>query len=112
MTADVPTPDGRELDAAGAPRVGSTGSVRGQPDDPAGGAQDRSIDAGPAEVGPAESAEPADRAESARLVIRKRGRRVSTAPVPGYTGEPEPEPQQHSSENDARLKGDVPPHWG
>jgi hypothetical protein len=46
------------------------------------------------------------------LIIRKRGRRVTTDPVPGYTGGPEPEPQQPASENDARLKGDVPPHWG
>lgn len=45
------------------------------------------------------------------LVIRKRGRRVSTEPPPGYTGEPAIERAQ-SSENDARLRGDVPPHWG
>lgn len=64
------------------------------------------------DAAPAEHAAPAERAESARLVIRKRGRRVTTDPVPGYTGEPEPERQQPSSENDARLKGDVPPHWG
>ncbi|MBO1769525.1 hypothetical protein [Agrococcus sp. TF02-05] len=60
----------------------------------------------------ADAGEPAERAESARLVIRKRGRRVTTDPVPGYMGGPEPEPQQPSSENDARLRGDVPPHWG
>ncbi|WP_026374361.1 hypothetical protein [Agrococcus lahaulensis] len=69
-----------------------------------------------ADVPTADGREPeatkAKRAESARLVIRKRGRRVTTDPVPGYTGGPEPEPQQPSSENDARLKGDVPPHWG
>lgn len=46
-----------------------------------------------------------------RLVIRKRGRRVTTEPPAGYTGEP-PVERQQSSENDARLKGDVPPHWG
>lgn len=45
------------------------------------------------------------------LVIRKRGRRVSTEAPPGYTGEPAIERAQ-SSENDARLRGDVPPHWG
>lgn len=49
--------------------------------------------------------------ESEPLVIRRRGRRVSTEPPPGYTGEPATERQQ-SSENDARLRGDVPPHWG
>lgn len=82
MTADVPTADGRELDAE------------------------------PAERAEATPAAPAERPEPARLVIRKRGRRVTTEPVPGWTGEPEPERQQSSSENDARLKGDVPPHWG
>ncbi|MGM1028323.1 MAG: hypothetical protein ACQEWM_00465 [Actinomycetota bacterium] len=44
-------------------------------------------------------------------MIRRRGRRVSTEPAPGYTGEPAQEPQQ-SSENDDRLRQDVPPHWG
>lgn len=56
------------------------------------------------------AAEP-DGAEPAPLVITRRGRRVSTEPTPGYTGEPEQEPQQ-STENDARLRQDVPPHWG
>ncbi|MGY3128148.1 hypothetical protein ACVWW9_001647 [Agrococcus sp. UYP33] len=45
------------------------------------------------------------------LVIRRRGRRVSTEPTPGYTGEP-PREQQQSTENDAQLRQDVPPHWG
>lgn len=49
--------------------------------------------------------------ESAPLVIRRRGRRVSTEPAPGSTDEPAQEPQQ-SSENDERLRQDVPPHWG
>lgn len=44
-------------------------------------------------------------------VIRKRGRRVSTEPAPGYTGEP-PRERTQSSENDARLWEDLPPHWG
>ncbi|MCH1884340.1 hypothetical protein [Agrococcus sp. ARC_14] len=44
-------------------------------------------------------------------VIRRRGRRVTTEPPPGYTGEPAVE-RHTSNENDARLKGDVPPHWG
>lgn len=47
----------------------------------------------------------------APLVIRKRGRRASTEPAPGYTGEP-PTERKQSSENDARLWGDLPPHWG
>lgn len=47
----------------------------------------------------------------APMVIRRRGRRVSTEPSPGYTGEP-PTERQQSSENDARLWGDLPPHWG
>ena len=59
----------------------------------------------PDEDGPVEAEEPAP------LVIKRRGRRVSTEPAPGYTGEPPQEPQQ-SSENDERLRGDVPPHWG
>jgi hypothetical protein len=49
--------------------------------------------------------------QPAPLVIRRRGRRVSTEPTPGYIGEPARE-QHQSSENDQRLKGDVPPHWG
>lgn len=49
--------------------------------------------------------------EPAPLVIKRRGRRVSTEPAPGYTGEPAQE-QQQSSENDDRLRQDVPPHWG
>lgn len=112
MTADVPTADGREAEARGTAPAGSTGSVRGEQDHPVGGAQDRSNDAGAEAAEPAERAEHAERPEPAPLVIRKRGRRVTTDPVPGYTGGPEPEPQQPSSENDARLKGDVPPHWG
>lgn len=50
-------------------------------------------------------------ADEPKLVIRRRGRRVTTDPAPGYTGEP-PLERQQSSENDARLRGDVPPHWG
>ncbi|WP_347754328.1 hypothetical protein [Agrococcus sp. ProA11] len=57
----------------------------------------------------ADEQQPTD--EQQPLVIRRRGRRVSTEPPPGYTGEPASERQQ-SSENDARLRGDVPPHWG
>lgn len=66
-----------------------------------------------AEVGAAADADAANvqPAEPASLVIRRRGRRVSTDPAAGYTGEPAQEPQQ-SSENDDRLRQDVPPHWG
>jgi hypothetical protein len=45
------------------------------------------------------------------LVVRRRGRRVSTGPVDGVSREPAPERQQ-STENDDRLRGDRPPHWG
>jgi hypothetical protein len=65
---------------------------------------------------PAEPGEPADpgetgEPEAAPLVIRRRGRRVTTEPPAGYTGEPARERQQ-STENDERLRGDLPPHWG
>lgn len=65
---------------------------------------------------PPDAAEPAAQddgqlEEPQPLVIRRRGRRVSTEPAPGYLGEPAVERQQ-SSENDARLREDVPPHWG
>lgn len=59
----------------------------------------------------ADDAVSADEAAPEPLVIRRRGRRVSTEPPPGYTGEPATERGQ-SNENDARLRGDVPPHWG
>ncbi|KQO63402.1 hypothetical protein ASF23_03825 [Curtobacterium sp. Leaf261] len=43
----------------------------------------------------------------------RRSRRVTTAPVPGSDPHPAPEPERHGDgENDARLRGDVPPHWG
>ncbi|NRD26977.1 hypothetical protein [Frigoribacterium sp. VKM Ac-2836] len=52
--------------------------------------------------------------EQRPLVVRRRaGRRVSTDPVPGSDPTPAPEPdRQGSSENDRRLRADVPPHWG
>jgi hypothetical protein len=59
----------------------------------------------PGETG--ETGEP----EAAPLVIRRRGRRVTTEPPAGYTGEPARERQQ-STENDERLRSDLPPHWG
>lgn len=66
----------------------------------------------PAAAAGREPGAPADEPEpTPPLVIRKRGRRVTTEPPPGYTAEPALERQQ-SSENDARLRGDVPPHWG
>lgn len=46
------------------------------------------------------------------LRIRRRGRRVTTDPVPGSDPSPQPEPERHSEgENDERLRGDVPPHY-
>lgn len=62
-----------------------------------------------------EGGSPGERA--APLVIRRSGRRVSTAPMPGWTDEPAGEQEQEgeqrrSSENDAQLRRDVPPHWG
>lgn len=49
--------------------------------------------------------------------IRKAGRRVRTEPREGYLGEPPAERSAESDgdksgENDARLLGDKPPHWG
>ena len=70
-------------------------------------AADAEADAAEPAGADAAAAEPAP----APLVIKRRGRRVSTEPAPGYTGEPAQEPQQ-SSENDDRLRQDVPPHWG
>ncbi|MDM4762007.1 hypothetical protein QT381_03185 [Galbitalea sp. SE-J8] len=44
---------------------------------------------------------------------RRGGRRVTTAPPPGSDPHPVAEPERHApAENDARLRGDVPPHWG
>lgn len=68
-----------------------------------------------AEAAAEPAAEPAaaeaPEAAPAPLVIRRRGRRVTTEPSPGWIGEPEQERTQ-SRENDDRLRGDVPPHWG
>jgi hypothetical protein len=37
---------------------------------------------------------------------------VRTAPVAGSDPHPAPEPERHAStENDARLRADKPPHW-
>ncbi|GEK79734.1 hypothetical protein [Agrococcus baldri] len=76
---------------------------------------DGSGEAGAAADGEAEQAaadgELIEDAEPQPLVIRKRGRRASTEPSPGYTGEPATERTQ-STENDARIWGDLPPHWG
>jgi hypothetical protein len=41
------------------------------------------------------------------------GRRVTTSPVPGSDPTPSPEPPRlGTGENDARLLGERPPHWG
>ncbi|MBH0098475.1 hypothetical protein I6E68_04880 [Salinibacterium sp. NSLL150] len=40
-------------------------------------------------------------------------RRVTTAPPAGSDPHPPAEPERHQvNENDERLKGDKPPHWG
>ncbi|HRN28503.1 MAG TPA: DUF4011 domain-containing protein, partial [Terrimesophilobacter sp.] len=40
-------------------------------------------------------------------------RRVTTEPAPGSDPHPAPEPLRHApDENDERLRGDKPPHWG
>ncbi len=69
------------------------------------------VDAAAGEAEPAGGEAEALEAASAPLVIRRRGRRVTTEPSPGWIGEPEQERTQ-SRENDDRLRGDVPPHWG
>ena len=44
---------------------------------------------------------------------RRTRRRVTTEPVPGSDPNPAPEPPRTSgTENDERLRADVPPHWG
>lgn len=47
----------------------------------------------------------------APLTIQKRGRRVRTAGDVSRST-PDPEPQHGDHENDDRLRGDKPPHWG
>ena len=45
--------------------------------------------------------------------VTRKPRRVTTEPPPGSDPHPEPEPSQSSgTENDARLKAEMPPHWG
>lgn len=56
-----------------------------------------------------QSTEPTD--EQPRQA-RKR-RRVTTSPPVGSDPHPTSEPERHPvNENDERLKGDKPPHWG
>ncbi|BDZ49465.1 hypothetical protein GCM10025867_17060 [Frondihabitans sucicola] len=55
---------------------------------------------------------PASPAEAPRGA-RRRGRRVTTAPVPGSDPTPAPlDRRVDTHDNDARLKADKPPHWG
>ena len=60
---------------------------------------------------------PAQAADGGETDVRpggtgRRRRRVTTQPAPGYDPAPGPEPARHrDGENDARLRGDVPPHW-
>jgi len=43
---------------------------------------------------------------------RRRGRRVTTPPPAGSDPTPAPEPPRHSStENDARMRAEKPPHY-
>lgn len=53
-------------------------------------------------------------ADGVPLVVRRAGsRRVTTDAVPGSDPTPTPVPRgEDSAENDARLRQDVPPHWG
>lgn len=45
--------------------------------------------------------------------IPKKRRRVMTTPPEGSDPHPTSEPERHlAHENDERLKGDKPPHWG
>lgn len=45
--------------------------------------------------------------------VRRRGRRVTTEPVPGTDPNPAPVDRRvDSRDNDQRLKADKPPHWG
>jgi hypothetical protein len=45
-------------------------------------------------------------------VVRRRGRRVTTDPVPGSDPAPAPADRRvDSRDNDSRLKADKPPHW-
>jgi hypothetical protein len=54
--------------------------------------------------------------ETPNGVPRPRGRhrrRVTTSPPEGSDPTPAPEPPRHAStENDAQLRRDKPPHWG
>ena len=62
----------------------------------------------PADDGVPPADDPAARAGGAPRPTR----RVTTRPVPGYDPAAPPEPARHrEGENDARLRGDVPPHW-
>ncbi|WP_306232131.1 hypothetical protein [Agrococcus beijingensis] len=105
MTAHDPVADGAEPVGVAPAGVAGADSEQVEPQ--------RSV---PEEVVPQsaspEQVEPREAVPAqAPLVIKRRGRRVSTEPAPGYIGEPARE-QHQSSENDQRLKGDVPPHWG
>ncbi len=77
--------------------------------DPADGLAGGRADAG-AGGRAAAHAQPGERSSTLRA---RRRRRVTTDPVPGSDPHPQPEERRHSvGENDERLKGDKPPHWG
>jgi len=46
-------------------------------------------------------------------IVRRKGRRVTTEAAPGSDPAPAPVDRRvDSHDNDARLRGDKPPHWG
>jgi len=52
-------------------------------------------------------------AEGERRSKPTKRRRVTTTPPEGSDPHPVSEPERHrDNENDERLKGDKPPHWG
>lgn len=59
------------------------------------------------------SAETESVAETTSRAKRSKSRRVTTPPPAGSDPHPTGEPERHqNNENDERLKGDKPPHWG
>ncbi|GHD79371.1 hypothetical protein CLV85_0941 [Salinibacterium amurskyense] len=57
--------------------------------------------------------EPDPAAEATSRAKRSKSRRVTTPPPAGSDPHPTGEPERHqNNENDERLKGDKPPHWG
>ncbi|MEL0626229.1 hypothetical protein V6245_04635 [Salinibacterium amurskyense] len=62
---------------------------------------------------PVASVETEPVAETTSRAKRSKSRRVTTPPPAGSDPHPTGEPKRHqNNENDERLKGDKPPHWG